>query len=193
MSQPAFTTDDKAFIRAILSNPAELTAWLVYADWLDEHDDPRAEFVRLMVRRGQVSNAEQEWADVEMRLRDLCRVLDPTWIAIFDRPTIENCAAAIKSRCPNQWEKLKGTDDPTVRHCSTCQKKVQYCRTLPEAQSHARQGHCVVIQLGVPRHPGDLTNSITSSAAGELLMRFITAQNGRSDQKAPRRRWWKFW
>ena len=25
---------DRAFLRAILNNPAELTAWLAYADWL---------------------------------------------------------------------------------------------------------------------------------------------------------------
>ena len=52
-----FTPDDRAFIRKILSNPAELTAWLVYADWLDEHDNPlHAEFLRLMARRGLLSH-----------------------------------------------------------------------------------------------------------------------------------------
>ena len=41
--------DDTAFQRAIRANPADTTLKLVYADWLQEHDDLRAEFVRLQV------------------------------------------------------------------------------------------------------------------------------------------------
>lgn len=41
--------DDTAFQRAILANPADMTLKLVYADWLQEHDDLRAEFVRRQV------------------------------------------------------------------------------------------------------------------------------------------------
>jgi len=37
-----------AFMQAIVANPADDTPRLVYADWLDEHDQPeRAEFIRL--------------------------------------------------------------------------------------------------------------------------------------------------
>jgi uncharacterized protein (TIGR02996 family) len=41
--------DDIAFQRAILASPADTTLKLVYADWLQERDDPRAEFLRLQV------------------------------------------------------------------------------------------------------------------------------------------------
>jgi uncharacterized protein (TIGR02996 family) len=41
--------DDAAFQRAILVNSADVTLKPVYADWLQEHDDLRAEFVRLQV------------------------------------------------------------------------------------------------------------------------------------------------
>ena len=38
------------FLRAICADPGDDTARLVYADWLDENDDPdRAEFIRLQV------------------------------------------------------------------------------------------------------------------------------------------------
>lgn len=43
-------TDDIAFQRAILANPADTTLKLVYADWLQERDDPRAEIVREQAR-----------------------------------------------------------------------------------------------------------------------------------------------
>ena len=80
-----------AFLRTILANPAELTAWLVYADWLDEHDNPlQAEFLRLMVRRTQLRNTELEWYTVEERLDELRpAVLPPVWVEVFDRPKIE--------------------------------------------------------------------------------------------------------
>jgi uncharacterized protein (TIGR02996 family) len=191
-----FTTDDKVFIRAILSNPAELTAWLVYADWLDEHDNPlQAEFLRLMVRRGQLRNTELECCAVEARLTEIRDSLDPDWVAVFDRPTIENCEPVFKSRCPKRWENLKGTNDPNVRHCDSCQKPVHYCRTLPEAQAHTRQGHCVAVQLGVQRHPGDLSSRNTAETAGALLERLVDESHRRSASKAtaPRRPWWKFW
>lgn len=41
-------TEQDAFINAICTNPDDDTARLVYADWLDEHDQPeRAEFIRV--------------------------------------------------------------------------------------------------------------------------------------------------
>jgi uncharacterized protein (TIGR02996 family) len=44
-------THDDAFLQAILESPDDDTPRLVYADWLDEHDDPtRAEFIRLQCR-----------------------------------------------------------------------------------------------------------------------------------------------
>jgi len=126
-----FTTEDRAFIRGILSNPGELSAWLVYADWLDEHDNPfQAEFLRLMARRGQLSNTELEWYTVEARLEELRGTLDAVWVEVFDRPKIENCAPTFKFQCPKQWESLTVTGDPTVRHCGACDKDVYYCHPI---------------------------------------------------------------
>jgi uncharacterized protein (TIGR02996 family) len=193
MSHPALTDEDKTFLRAIMSNPVELTAWLVYADWLDEHDDPRAEFIRLEVRHGQLNNTELEWYSVEERLQELRAALDPDWIAIFDRPKIEVCESAFRFQCPKRWENLKGTDDPTVRHCEACEKKVHYCRTLPEAQSHARQGHCVAVQLGVLRYPDDLKPRVYEDRE-ELCDVMGMFNVDFSPPEPPRRRaWWKFW
>ncbi|MCI0701325.1 MAG: TIGR02996 domain-containing protein [Planctomycetia bacterium] len=45
-------SDEAAFLRAIQANPADSTAKLVYADWLDEHgEQERAEYVRDFARR----------------------------------------------------------------------------------------------------------------------------------------------
>jgi uncharacterized protein (TIGR02996 family) len=41
--------EEAAFLAAIRAAPEDETALLVYADWLEERDDPRAEYVRLAV------------------------------------------------------------------------------------------------------------------------------------------------
>jgi uncharacterized protein (TIGR02996 family) len=51
--------DDIAFQRAILANPADTTLKLGYADWLQERDDPRAEYIRLQL---QIAREETERA-----------------------------------------------------------------------------------------------------------------------------------
>lgn len=197
-----FTIEDRAFIRTILSNPAELSSWLVYADWLDEHDNPiHAEFLRLMVRQGQLQNTELEWYTVNERLEELRAVLDPNWVAVFDRPKIENCPAAFRFQCPKQWENLKVSGrDPAVRHCTACAKPVYYCTTLSEAQDHARQGHCVAVQLGVLRYPDDLKpppedadelGPLVEPDESEMVMGMLVPFDEPSEP--PRRSWWKFW
>ncbi len=40
-------TDQDAFIRAIVEDPADITPRLIYADWLEERGHPRAEFIRV--------------------------------------------------------------------------------------------------------------------------------------------------
>ncbi|AMV26267.1 hypothetical protein VT84_17850 [Gemmata sp. SH-PL17] len=43
-------SDEAAFLAALKVDPADDTARLVYADWLDEHNEPvRAEYLRLVV------------------------------------------------------------------------------------------------------------------------------------------------
>ena len=192
-----FTDEDKGFILNILANPAELTAWLVYADWLDEHDNPlHAEFLRLEVRRGQLRNTDVEWYAVEERLQELRAILPPRWVEFFDRPKIENCDTAFRFKCPKQWENLKLTPNFAVRHCDACEKKVHFCRTLPEAQDHARQGHCVAVQLGVLRYPGDLKPPVGREDLDDIeefggMMLGMMAEP--EPEPPPRRPWWKFW
>ena len=43
-------SEEAAFLTAIAANPEDDTARLVYADWLQDRSDPRAEYVRLEVQ-----------------------------------------------------------------------------------------------------------------------------------------------
>ncbi|QJX01043.1 ribosomal protein L7/L12 [Frigoriglobus tundricola] len=50
-------SDEAAFLAALKANPADDTARLIYADWLDEHDEPaKAEYLRCVV-----TLAQREW------------------------------------------------------------------------------------------------------------------------------------
>jgi uncharacterized protein (TIGR02996 family) len=195
-----FTAEDRTFIRAILANPAELTAWLVYADWLDEHGNTtHAEFLRLMARHAGPGNSDLDWYAAEEQLQELRAGLDPNWVAVFDRPGIENCDTAFKFRCPKRWENLKVLNEPAVRYCAFCEKKVYYCHTLEEAKTHARQDHCVAVRLGVVRHPGDLK---PPSDRAEEIGEYVGEDDGidmgmlapfDDPPPEPPRPWWKFW
>ena len=53
-------SDEDALLAAIDANPDEDTPRLVYADWLDEHDQPiRAEFIRVQVEVVRVETQER--------------------------------------------------------------------------------------------------------------------------------------
>ena len=157
-------TDHPAFLRAILADPADDTPRLVYADWLDERDDPAeagmAEFLRL--------TAAPASADGDVRLRELAAGLDPDWLAVVSKLPVEICAgkweewtrAAVRVRfdfvCDRRWEDLRATPDPAVRHCDGCRQDVHYCDSITVARDHARQRRCVAVDLGVIRRDNDL-------------------------------------
>jgi uncharacterized protein (TIGR02996 family) len=187
MSTP-LSDEDKAFIRAILNNPAELTGWLAYADWLDERDDPRAEFVRLHV---QLLSHERrrEPTQVQKRLEELRQSLDPNWLAVFERAPIENCDDEFAFKCPKKWEQLKGTDNPRVRHCDTCEKQVYFCLTLGEARERTRLGLCVAISPAL--RPPPVTWPL-NPREGHITMGVMRMPDP-DPEPAPRRPWWKFW
>lgn len=69
-------SDEAAFLEAIRANPADDTARLVYADWLDERGDPRAEFIRL----------RQQYAQLTDRINELAGECDPAWLAAVGGP-----------------------------------------------------------------------------------------------------------
>ena len=77
-------TDDEAFVRAVVDRPGDDTPRLVYADWLDEHGDPRGAYLR----------AEVAWAKARTagkKLRAAGQALDPVWVARVSRPPLGVC------------------------------------------------------------------------------------------------------
>lgn len=52
-----------------------------------------------------------------------------------------------KYRCSKQWQEFQATKNETIRFCDACQENVYYCNDKKEADSHARQGHCIAISI----------------------------------------------
>jgi uncharacterized protein (TIGR02996 family) len=65
------THERAALITAVRENPADRTARLVFADWLEEHDDPGAEYVRTEAELLAHERSTPEWHAAAGRLRDI--------------------------------------------------------------------------------------------------------------------------
>lgn len=73
-------TEDEAFIRAIVDNRGDDISRLVYADWLDDRDDPRGAYLRA-----------EHGAAGSVQLRELAMSRDPVWVARVSRPPLGVC------------------------------------------------------------------------------------------------------
>lgn len=57
-----------------------------------------------------------------------------------------NCEMAFK--CPEDWDGMVVTSDLNVKHCSTCNKDVHFCRTLEDLKKAINAQHCVTYISG---------------------------------------------
>ena len=51
--------------------------------------------------------------------------------------------------CPKQWDILELTSKQSVQFCQVCQENVYYCINKEEAEQHANQGHCIVVEANL--------------------------------------------
>lgn len=165
---------EQDFLRKLLDRPADDTALLVYADWLDEQggagSKAKAGFIRFELeaaeRLATLPEGDPSRVAIINRLRDLARDLDPGWLAVVSRPVLEACRFRLEFECPMQWERLTTTDDAKVRFCESCRQNVHYCDTIEEAREHAWKGGCVAVALPLVRHPLDLKPRLMVGSAG---------------------------
>src|SRR5215471_15945594 len=108
-----------SFLRAIADEPDDDTCRLVFADWLEERGDWRAEFFRLDCRLKQLTAADDGYDDLKGRWNELWARLKPAWRAVVGRSPIENCSLSFKFRCPKQWDRLQRTELAAVRFCES--------------------------------------------------------------------------
>jgi uncharacterized protein (TIGR02996 family) len=150
---------DEGLVQDIVAHPEDTSLRLIYADWLEERDDPRAEFLRLEVQLAELKGRQkrEERDKVRRRLRQLRATISPDWLARLDRTVIENCRVQFAYQCPKRWENLQQVQGNNgVRFCAACSKKVYFCWTVDEARRRAAMGNCVAVDSRLERRSDDL-------------------------------------
>jgi uncharacterized protein (TIGR02996 family) len=74
------TTTD-TFLQAILQDPEDDPLRLVFADWLEEHDDPRAEFIRVQCELARLTEGDPRGLGLQARERQLLADHGRAWVA----------------------------------------------------------------------------------------------------------------
>src|SRR5262249_2333669 len=119
--------DILTFLRLIAENPDEDDCRLVFADWLEERGDWRAEFLHLDCLLAGMAEDDEGYAPTKERWQGLWSGLTPSWRAVLGRSDIENCNKVhFTFQCPEKWEQLRATELAAVRFCDTCQESVYY-------------------------------------------------------------------
>jgi uncharacterized protein (TIGR02996 family) len=101
-------SEEETFLSTIVANPDDQTAKLVYADWLEERDDTRAEIVRLRVK---VAAQEDGWEAARDRLAELEPTAPARWLVLLDGPVWCISGNIVESRPfgPGGAETRRGT------------------------------------------------------------------------------------
>ncbi len=97
-------SNDEGFLQAIAADPTDNTTRLVYADWLDERDDPRGEYIGLQAEIGQVAPHTDRYAVLRTRVKALRERVDPAWTeAMGYRPRHRPLFATMPERRQDRW------------------------------------------------------------------------------------------
>jgi uncharacterized protein (TIGR02996 family) len=85
-----------SFLRAIAEHANDDSYRLVFADWLEERGDWRAEFLRLDCKLRAMTGEEAMFADLKSRWEELRSRLSPGWLMVLGRSAVENCEPRFK-------------------------------------------------------------------------------------------------
>lgn len=150
--------EEAGFLSAIRRTPADDTARLVYADWLNEQDAPecqtKAEFIRLELK---VLEPPAPNPPTLLPLRSLAATIPNDWLAVVSRPRLDASPGCARFVCPGRWDKLAPTAFDDLRRCLRCKRVARFCATLDEARLWWSRGErSVVVSPAVERRSGDL-------------------------------------
>jgi uncharacterized protein (TIGR02996 family) len=118
---------DDAFMQAILENPDDDTPRLIYADWLDDHEDPaRAEFIRLQCRINDLPFEDSSLPDLLGRESQLLNDHVDQWLGdirpklrrwTFHRGFLEELVLSVETYLAlwTHWYGIQLTRPSTVR------------------------------------------------------------------------------
>src|SRR4051794_16488637 len=78
----ALSRQEEGFLAEVRASPEDEAPRLVYADWLEENDQPeRAEFIRLQCERARLRAYDPRQGELQKRERQLLREHGRAWCA----------------------------------------------------------------------------------------------------------------
>lgn len=98
--------EEEAFIRVIRERPDDDAARLVYADWLDDRDDPRAAYLRAEAEWAALRPADEQHRPLYRRVSQLAAGLDPEWFAAVSQ--VGYLVRREWQRFSQSWEPYRG-------------------------------------------------------------------------------------
>jgi uncharacterized protein (TIGR02996 family) len=133
-------SDREAFLNAIAANPADDTARLAFADWLDEHDDPvRAEFIRVQIELGYADRKDSQHAELAAREKELLDAHRAQWLGPLETVQGEGDYEAFEPTFRRGFvESASIHGRALIEHADAVR---QYCPALVELDVVGVRGH----------------------------------------------------
>ena len=157
--------DEARFMIPLVKGQVDYQFLRTYADFLEQRQDPRGEWLQLHLLLTNPSQQAQDTEAYRTRYRELLDRLEPTWGGrrmqwleiVKQTARLLNCGAGAAApalvrfafECPNQWETLEPTDAPGIRFCAGCRRKVYFCNSAAMAEELAQHGECIAVSRAV--------------------------------------------
>ena len=131
------------FLRQIRLSPEDDLSRLIYADWLEEQGDARADFLRLDVELQNRTKESLDYQELLAERSSLLPQIDPAWVNLLAKAAIEKCARSGRRqqanpneaegvdfayRCPKRWEKQGWVMSLSVRRVTPAAPTCMYTR-----------------------------------------------------------------
>lgn len=102
-------SDERAFLKAIRAKPGDRTARLVYADWLQERDDPRGELIRIEEELTGLPIHSDRYCELKPRRRELLVSAERPWLKqmCYGSTDYQPVFADVPSGWKERWRLLR--------------------------------------------------------------------------------------
>ncbi|MFO1003683.1 MAG: TIGR02996 domain-containing protein [Planctomycetaceae bacterium] len=178
MRPGTWVVDEKTFLDEIISDPGDHQPRLIYADWLEDHGDPRGEFIRLQIERE--SHPHDPTRNILPGTREsmLFEANSERWVAPLLKLGIERTAIGFR------W----GFIDAVGVSCRTAASHIaairDFCPLLRRLYLHGAYDDRIDQVSGSPHLQGLIQIGIQGQLTSENVRRFFFDTPGLETLKA---------
>jgi uncharacterized protein (TIGR02996 family) len=151
--------DNQAFLQAIRANFDDDAVRLVYADWLEEQGDPRAEFIRVECALAHLSSGQSGWRPLWRRDIELILRYKETWFPMRSKYHSWDCKRGFIDEITTDADRFLGHADALFH-----EHPVRYLKLIAHGSDVPGLADCEPLALVQ-------TLDISGRAFGDLNMR----------------------